>query len=423
MAVLTAAGLVSDDLAASLHDLPCSAVFDQVCQMHRPHEQVVVEAVCDELGISSRPLVQWHLDPSLTRDADVARAQGMVMMYDDEDRCGVLVDNPYAPVLSELSARYERVDVGVVSSHDLATFYSDDDVTELDDILSRAVRESASDVHFYRKSDRLSIWFRIDGKLVEIVNVSEAIGDTLLAQAKFRSDMDVSLSHRPQDGRLSWRHHGQRVDVRVSVIPSVYGEDMVCRLFRTDTVALDDCGFSDHEVGMLQSVMAQSSGLFIVTGPTGSGKTTTLYSLLNELKGSARNIVSIEDPVETVLDHVRQTQVSASYTFGMGLRAMLRQDPDVILVGEIRDPLTAKTALEAAYTGHLVLASLHTHTIDEAKIRLQQLGCDPVQLSGCLRGILAQKLVPKPCECETGCVTCRFTGFVGRQVQADVMVA
>lgn len=215
----------------------------------------------------------------------------------------------------------------------------------------------------------------------------------VFSQIKLRSDCDISVTTLPQDGRFS----SGTTQVRVSTLPTVYGEDIVCRLLnQTGTQTLEECGFSGQRLAMLQDMISEKAGLVLITGPTGSGKTTTVYSLLRALQDqNAGTIVTLEDPVESVLDGVRQSQINmaSGFTFANGLKATLRQDPDIIMVGEIRDKETAMTALNAAYTGHLVISTLHTDDVATTLLRLQSFDLDPFLVSYSLKGIVSQKLV------------------------------
>lgn len=352
-----------------------------------------------------KPLSQWVIDDHAIAAFDAAACvrHRVIPIYATPSEYCVVVDNPFQPYLSDLERSVSGTQVvGLVTASDMSRYWqastaqTDTDYHELlDEIMSKALFHQATDVHFSRKSDEMMVSFRIDGGLQPIQTLNRSVADLLVSQIKLRSNLDVSVALLPQDGRL----HIGSVDVRVAVIPTVYGEDVVCRLFQRQggDFTLSSCGFSDEQYETIQQMLANQSGLIVVSGATGSGKTTTVYSMLNEFQGAGKNIVTIEDPVEYVFDHVRQTQVNlvSGYTFSTGLRALLRQDPDIIVVGEIRDEQTAKIALEAAYTGHLVIATIHTQSISSTITRLTQFGLDPVMVRESIRGIISQSLVSR----------------------------
>ncbi len=267
----------------------------------------------------------------------------------------------------------------------------------LDSFLLRAFLSEASDMHLYSERDRVRIVYRIQGRLSDPLFLDTADARVLIRLLKFHSHMDVSKSFKSQDGRLEWRGLSRIETIRVSSVPTVYGEDFVCRFFSSSShlSSFEDLGFLPDVTRQLQSLLSLSSGLVLVTGPTGSGKTTTLYQCLRWLVETRRlNVVSIEDPVESVLHGVRQIPVGREQgeSFATILRAVLRQDPDVIMIGEIRDAQTAQVALEAAYTGHLVLATLHTEQVSSTLLRLLSYGLDPFWMTYCLKGIVSQRL-------------------------------
>lgn len=291
----------------------------------------------------------------------------------------------------------ESHDIQHVSESDfydaIAAFLKIDKETFIDDLVDKARQQSASDIHFFRKEASCSIQFRIHGVMQPYLSVPLPSHNWIFAQLKLRSDCDISITTKPQDGRFSSRD----TQVRVATMPTVYGEDIVCRLLtQTGTQTLAECGFYGHRFTMLQTMIREESGLILVTGPTGSGKTTTVYALLRELQAlRSGTLVTLEDPVEAILDGVRQSPINpeSGFSFSSGLKATLRQDPDIIMVGEIRDKETAVTALNAAYTGHLVISTLHTDDVASTLLRLQSFELDPFLVSYSLKGIVSQKLV------------------------------
>jgi general secretion pathway protein E len=269
-------------------------------------------------------------------------------------------------------------------------------------ILSQAVREKASDVHIETFEHRLSVRFRIDGVLSEILTPKRMLGPLLVSRLKVMARLDIAEKRVPQDGRISIRIAGHAVDIRMSTIPSAYGERVVLRLLdkQAGQLELPQLAMPEAVLGGFRRALHSPHGIILVTGPTGSGKTTTLYAGLAAINETARNILTIEDPIEYMLPGVGQTQVNpkVDMTFARGLRAILRQDPDVVMVGEIRDLETAEIAVQASLTGHLVLSTLHTNTAIGAVTRLQDMGIEPFLLSSSLLGVMAQRLVRVLCE-------------------------
>lgn len=267
--------------------------------------------------------------------------------------------------------------------------------------LADAVARRASDVHIEPRSNLLSIRFRIDGVLQSIADEPLAAAASVLARVKVLADLDLGERRIAQDGRTTIVVGGRPVDLRISIVPSVHGESAVLRILDRAEVRLDFAalGFSHNERALLDRALMWPHGLFLVTGPTGSGKTTTMYAGLEAMRGAARKVLTIEDPVEFHFDHVTQVQSSpkAGVTFPSAIRAFLRQDPDVILVGEIRDGETARAAVQAALTGHLVLATLHAIDTPRVVPRLLDMGVEPFQLAACFRGAVAQRLVRRLC--------------------------
>ncbi|TYB83776.1 GspE/PulE family protein [Oceaniovalibus sp. ACAM 378] len=268
-------------------------------------------------------------------------------------------------------------------------------------LLLEAVKEGASDVHIETEERRLIVRFRIDGVLREVIEPKRALAGLLVSRIKIMGKLDIAEKRQPQDGRVSLRVGGYDLDVRVSTIPSQFGERVVLRLLdRSQTQrGIEELGMSDRDRDAFLRILARPDGLLLVTGPTGSGKTTSLYAALGRLNDRSRNIMTVEDPIEYSMDGVGQMQVNAKtgLTFARGLRAILRQDPDVIMVGEIRDRETAQTAVESAMTGHLVLSTLHTNTAIGAVSRLVEMGVERFLLAPMLRGLVAQRLVRRVC--------------------------
>ena len=264
-------------------------------------------------------------------------------------------------------------------------------------VLTEAIKKNASDIHIEPYENRLAIRFRIDGVLHEVLQSRRAVAPLVVSRIKVMAKLDIAERRLPQDGRISLRIASRAVDVRVSTIPSGHGERVVLRLLDKNTgqLNLSHLGMSIDDQKLIDLLIHRPHGILLVTGPTGSGKTTTLYAALERINDLSRNILTVEDPIEYYIDGVGQTQVNTKVemTFSKGLRAILRQDPDVVMVGEIRDLETAEIAVQASLTGHLVLSTLHTNTAVGAVTRLRDMGVEPFLLSSSLIGVLAQRLV------------------------------
>ncbi|MBL8250752.1 MAG: type II secretion system ATPase GspE [Candidatus Competibacter sp.] len=315
----------------------------------------------------------------------------------------------------------------------------------LNALLTGAIKESASDIHIESFENRLMIRFRVDGVLREALQPPRALGPLLVSRVNVMAHLDIAEKRLPQDGRISLRVAGRPVDVRVSTLPTGHGERVVMRLLdkREGRLDLRHLGMEPNSEARLSRLIQRPHGILLVTGPTGSGKTTTLYAGLTRLNDRKRNIMTVEDPIEYYLDGISQTQVNTKVemTFARGLRAILRQDPDVVMVGEIRDLETAEIAVQASLTGHLVLSTLHTNSAVGAIARLRDMGVEPFLLSSSLIGVLSQRLVRRLCpsckhphhaspgDCEVlgvnptvpptiytpmGCDQCNQSGYRGR---------
>jgi type II secretory ATPase GspE/PulE/Tfp pilus assembly ATPase PilB-like protein/ActR/RegA family two-component response regulator len=327
-------------------------------------------------------------------------------------------------------------------------------VAQLDMILADALDAGASDVHFEPKGRGLHVRIRVDGILHEVAEVPLAYATSIISRLKILAGLDIADRLRPQDGRASTVYDGRAIDLRISTLPLGSGEKAVVRVLdsKSSTVSLDRLGFSHGERYRFEKLLQMREGMVLVTGATGSGKTTTLYSALRHVQSPETNIVTVEDPIEYRLEGVNQVQVheKSGLTFAAALRSILRQDPDVVLVGEIRDGETAGIAIKASMTGHLVLSTLHTNDAPSAVGRLQDIGVDMGALAGALKGVVAQRLVRRLCtECSAplafeeltaeqqqllagqktvelrkavGCDACRGTGYRGRMVVAEIIL-
>ncbi|MCC6660798.1 MAG: type II/IV secretion system protein [Phycisphaerales bacterium] len=285
-------------------------------------------------------------------------------------------------------------------------------------ILFEALRRRASDIHVHPQETRLIIRFRIDGMLIDSFTPPLALAPAISSRLKVMTELDIANRHSPQDGHTTVRIGSHKIDIRMSVIPTIYGERIVLRLLdQSQTqLSLDQVGMSTPMQDQLVGLISKSSGIILVTGPTGSGKTTTLYAALGKIDRDSRNVMTIEDPVEYHLEGISQMQVNAKrgVTFATGLRSLLRQDPDVILVGEVRDSETADLAIQASLTGHLVLATLHTNDAPSAIPRLVDIGVEPYLVTSSLLAVAAQRLLRRVC------TVCGGTGDLGRSaLRAD----
>ena len=307
--------------------------------------------------------------------------------------------------------------------------------------ITKAVKARASDIHLEPFENKLSIRFRVDGVLREVLQYQKNITQMIISRIKIMSKLDISERRLPQDGRISISVGKRDIDLRVSTLPSSFGERVVLRILEKDKthIQLEQLGFSQEILASFRKNLGKNEGIILVTGPTGSGKTTSLYSGLREISDRSQNILTIEDPVEYALEGIGQTQVNTKtgLTFAKGLRAILRQDPDIVMVGEIRDKETAEIAIQASLTGHLVLSTVHTNSAINAITRLRDMGIEPYLLSSSLIFVLSQRLVRKLCpHCKTddqdsknilekykikgnaykpvGCDKCDNTGYKGR---------
>jgi general secretion pathway protein E len=308
----------------------------------------------------------------------------------------------------------------------------------LNALLTQGVRDGASDIHIEPYERSSAVRFRVDGTLREVVQPNKALHAALISRLKIMAELDISEKRLPQDGRISLRLGTRAIDVRVSTLPGAHGERAVLRLLdKTEArFSLEALGMSGEVLQGFDRLIRQPHGIVLVTGPTGSGKSTTLYASLARMDTATTNVLTVEDPIEYELPGIGQTQVNAKIdlSFAKALRAILRQDPDVIMIGEIRDYETAQIAIQASLTGHLVLATLHTNDAPSAVTRLTDMGVEPFLLSSSLLGVLAQRLVRQLCTaCKrpdvqgqwhpVGCAECGHTGYKGRTGVYELMTA
>ncbi len=354
------------------------------------------------------------------------------------------VDGAAAAMAGDLGIGGEGADFGLPSAEDLLDSADDAPAIRLiNGLIAEALRQGVSDIHVEPYEQALVVRMRVDGVLAEKLRMPAHVAPVLVSRIKVMARLDIAERRLPQDGRISLSLGGRLVDVRVSTLPARAGERVVLRLLDKENAGLDlaALGLDGHSADILTRALAEPNGVILVTGPTGSGKTTALYAALRLLNDGARNILTVEDPVEYAVDGVGQTQVNAKVglTFAAGLRAILRQDPDVVMVGEIRDRETADIAVQAALTGHLVLSTVHTNDAVGAVTRMRDMGVESFLLASTLRAVVAQRLVRRLCpNCSTerplepaladmlgmkagrmvrdavGCPACDHTGYAGR---------
>ena len=392
--------------------------LDSYRQMAQQEMEIVVSAESDVMGVINE---QYGFRASVTK------AQR------DLGRGGIDLSNLEQYVKLKSGAEIETSDAHIVNAVDF--------------LLQHAYDSRASDIHIEPKREHAMIRFRIDGVLHEIQRVPKLVNLAITSRLKTMCRMDIAEKRRPQDGRIKTDHDGKEVELRVSTLPTAFGEKVVMRIFDPDVLLreLNGLGFYEDELRTFADWIRRPHGIILVTGPTGSGKTVTLYSALKSLASPEVNITTIEDPIEMVWDDFNQTavQTKIGITFGSALRTILRQDPDIIMVGEVRDQDTAENAVQAALTGHLVFSSLHTNDASTSVTRLIDLNIQPFLISSTLIGAMAQRLVRKICQdCKrnrplsmeeagmlnlqapagkriivkegAGCIRCRNTGYFGR---------
>jgi len=397
----------------------------------RPDNLVVVDEIRMKLGVSVKTVIVCR--------RDIAKA---IENLKEDDTTDINVD--------EIIGNIEEDDVEVVETKeeelDLEKIAGDSPTIRfVNYLIFNAVKEGASDIHIEPSEKKLTVRYRIDGVMFEMMNPPNGMQAAIISRLKIMANLDISERRLPQDGRIRAMVHGRKLDLRVSTLPTAYGEKCVLRILdtRSINVSLDKLGMDEDSLLMWRNQIKQPHGILLVTGPTGSGKTTTLYASLGQMDRQKLNISTVEDPVEYHLGGITQTQVheSIGMSFAAALRAMLRQDPDVIMVGEIRDKQTATIAIQASLTGHLVLSTLHTNDAPSSVTRLINIGVEPYLIGAACNGTLAQRLVRKICDhCKEqekpdehiaehlamhgvaldevwvgkGCDRCRNTGYAGR---------
>jgi type IV pilus assembly protein PilB len=406
--------------------------------MARPDNLHILDEVALLTGYRPIPRVSTHKE--------------LVALLDKFYRNRATADDAMARLEEDFSKHGNNYDQGGIANELEAEMAADDApvVQLVNSILIDALDSNASDIHVEPQKERLLVRFRIDGILREVRSIPKKMGAAFVSRIKVASGMDIAERRRPQDGRMRLKEGSQEVDMRVNSLATQFGEKIVIRLLRANatTGGIEKLGLSSYEAKRIEKMIHSPHGIILVTGPTGSGKTTTLYSCLREINSPERNITTIEDPVEYPLPGVNQTQVSqkSGLTFSLCLRAILRQDPDVVMVGEIRDHETLEAAIHASLTGHLVFSTLHTNSAAKTITRLLEMGAPAYLVSTAVIGILAQRLVRRTCtHCKTsytsteeemvtlgitnpvtltkgeGCEKCSKTGYSGRVGLYEIM--
>jgi type IV pilus assembly protein PilB len=428
-----AAALVPEALARRYAVIPIG--FEEgrlVVAMADPSNVLVV----DDL----RAITGMRIASRIATRGDIMDAIRRLARYDSSvaDLADMVAEGEALEDLSKIEAAVEEAPV----------------VKLINTLITRAVNERASDLHLEPGEKDLRIRFRIDGVLHEVMTTPRAVSGAVISRVKIMADLDISERRVPQDGRVGLRVNGRAIDLRVATLPSIHGEKVVIRVLDKDdsVLQLSDLGFMPHSLDRFSQSLSKPYGAILVTGPTGSGKTTTLYAALNVLNKPDRNIITVEDPVEYRLAGITQVQVNrkAGLLFATALKSILRSDPDIVLVGEVRDPETAKTAVEAALTGHLVLTTLHTNDAASSINRLVDMGVEAYLVSSALDCIVAQRLARKLCQrCRrpheaspevrvqvglpaegepitvyeaAGCKVCSGTGYRGRLSVNEVLI-
>ncbi|MDZ7372336.1 MAG: type II secretion system ATPase GspE [candidate division KSB1 bacterium] len=458
-------------------------------------EEELIKALSEQLGVQYVSLKNYRIDPEVVKlvPEELARNYRLIPLFAIEKTLTVAMANPLDVVAIDALSRTTgmKVEPVVCSEEEIAEaiehYYGgnrirsalrdlqlplgkEEELEQVDEqtlrreaeegpiiklvnlILEQAVQDGASDIHVEPLEDRVRIRYRIDGVLHEVHSAPKAVQLALTSRLKILSDLNIAERRVPQDGRFRLHLQNREIDFRVSTLPTAFGEKVVLRILdKKKTIRLHELGLDERELAILRSLLKRPHGMILVTGPTGSGKTTTLYAALMELDRNSKNIVTLEDPIEYQLEGVSQSQVNPKIglTFAAGLRSILRQDPDIVMVGEIRDLETAQISVQAALTGHLLLSTLHTNDAAGAVTRLIDMGVEPYLIASSVQGVVAQRLLRRVCpNCAEpwkppaelleslqvsldpdvqfvrgkGCIGCKQLGYKGRIAIYEILV-
>lgn len=454
-------------------------------------ESQMIEVLEFQLGVPHVALDKYHIDPDIPKliHENLARRHLLIPIKKDRGKLVVAMNDPLnifaiddikiftgfnvepviatkEDILTAIDRFYEKVSAEK-ALEEFTESYTYEDVDEVDEaalsginnapvvklvnsIILQAIKLRASDIHIEPYERQLRVRFRVDGDLQEHMTPAKSSHSAIVTRIKIMGKMDIAEKRIPQDGRVEMEIEGRSIDMRISMLPTVYGEKIVIRLLDRsgNVMTKTQLGFTSENMKVFERLIKHPHGIILVTGPTGSGKSTTLYAALMEINDLSKNIITVEDPVEYRLNGVNQSQVNnkAGLTFANGLRSILRQDPDIIMIGEIRDAETAQIAVRAAITGHLVLSTIHTNDTASTVARLVDMGIEPYLISSSLVGVVAQRLVKRICEsCKTayepndmerkrihinnvqmiykgkGCIACNHTGYRGRIAIHEIM--
>ena len=420
--------LISEKTARKYHLIPVTKKENKlILAMADPLNVIILDEIKLRTGM--------NLEVNVAPDSEISQAINQFYK----------LSKSFTEVLQTIDLKSVKVAEEEIELKKLQSLAEEAPIIKLvDTFITQAYHDRASDLHIEPDENILRVRHRVDGILYDVATLPKYLQPAIISRTKIMSDLNIAVKRAPQDGRFQIDIEGSPIDVRVSTFPTIYGENVVMRLLdvRSVLIGLEELGFSENDLERFKARLRSPYGIILVTGPTGSGKTTTLYSALNLLNSPKKNIMTVEDPVEYHLFGIRQAQVNpkAGLTFTSGLRSILRQDPDIIMVGEIRDLETAEIAVHAALTGHLVLSTLHTNDAASALTRLIDMGVEPFLISSSIIGIVAQRLVRQICpSCKTpykpnpqmlkelslaksgatfhtgkGCNVCKGIGFKGR---------
>lgn len=493
--ILIEAGLINQSQLNHVLELQKSTgkkIGELLIEEKYVEEKRIIEVLEFQLGIPHIDLDKFFVDPDAAKliSEGLAKRYGLIPIKKDSHRLWVAMTDPLnlfaiddikmatgLEVIPGISTRKQVADAidyffgkqtAEKAVEDFKKQYNIDVLNELEEaaiseidyapvvrlvnsLIRQALKAGASDIHIEPFEDRVRVRFRIDGDLQEVMTPEKSTHSAITTRIKIMGKMDIAEKRIPQDGRVEAMIDGRDVDLRISVLPTIHGEKIVIRLLDRSNFLSDksQLGFIQKNLDLFNKIIKSPNGIILVTGPTGSGKTTTLYSTLNELNSDNKNIITVEDPVEYKLDGINQVQVNpkAGLTFANGLRSILRQDPDIVMIGEIRDAETAEIAVRAAITGHLVLSTMHTNDSPSTITRLIDMGIEPYLVSSAVVGVIAQRLVRRICEnCKTsyhievhekqlldihediklhkgrGCSQCSDTGYKGRTAIHEVLI-